>query len=279
MRKAADGGTNRTDIRHRAPFGRSNHGDRRCRAQPETPGNCAGSMAPLVQMLGHRAARLDRGVCKSRSATFERLYDHHAATYVLRHSFNLDGIHRGAVRGGRIPVAGTFMVFYRTGIRPRAHPRVGLEFGASITGMLSASRRSNGDNNGDCPRSGFVGALAARAAQAGRVVPDGLDLLSPANGRWRRNLARFLITGMVAIAAALIAEYIRPQWSVRPFVVLVALLLATDAPRWTFLREAAFTWRICHCMASSEARFAIQCCCWLFPACCDDCAHSPKESI
>ena len=52
---------------------------------------------------------------------------------------------------------------------------------------------------------------------------------------------QFLITGMVAIAVALIAEYIRPQWERAAFVVLVALLLATNAATLgTFLREAAF---------------------------------------
>jgi hypothetical protein len=76
----------------------------------------------------------------------------------------------------------------------------------------------------------------------GASVPDGLDLLNPAAGTMASGILRsFLITGMVAIAVALIAEYIRPQWERAAFVVLVALLLATDAATLgTFLREAAF---------------------------------------
>jgi hypothetical protein len=76
----------------------------------------------------------------------------------------------------------------------------------------------------------------------GASVPDGLDLLSPAMGTMASGTLRgFLITGMIAIAVALIAEYIRPQWERAAFVILVALLMATDAATLgTFLREAAF---------------------------------------
>jgi membrane protease YdiL (CAAX protease family) len=73
-------------------------------------------------------------------------------------------------------------------------------------------------------------------------VPDGLDLLNPAAGTMASGTLRgFLLTGMVAIAVALIAKYIRPRWERAAFVVLVALLLATNAATLgTFLREAAF---------------------------------------
>jgi membrane protease YdiL (CAAX protease family) len=76
----------------------------------------------------------------------------------------------------------------------------------------------------------------------GASVPDGLDLLNPAMGTMASGILRsFLITGMVAIAVALIAEYIRPQWERAAFVILVALLMATNAATLgTFLREAAF---------------------------------------
>src|SRR5258708_15406156 len=76
----------------------------------------------------------------------------------------------------------------------------------------------------------------------GASVPDGLDLLNPAMGTMASGILRsFLLTGMVAIAVALIAEYIRPRWERAAFVILVALLLATNAATLgTFLREAAF---------------------------------------
>jgi hypothetical protein len=76
----------------------------------------------------------------------------------------------------------------------------------------------------------------------GASVPDGLDLLNPALGTMASGTLRgFLITGMFAIAVALIAEYIRPRWERVAFVILVALLLATNAATLgTFLREAAF---------------------------------------
>jgi hypothetical protein len=76
----------------------------------------------------------------------------------------------------------------------------------------------------------------------GASVPDGLDLLNPAMGTIASGILRsFLLTGMVAIAVTLIAEYIRPRWERAAFVILVALLLATNAATLgTFLREAAF---------------------------------------
>jgi membrane protease YdiL (CAAX protease family) len=76
----------------------------------------------------------------------------------------------------------------------------------------------------------------------GAAVPDGLDVLNPAIGTMASGILRsFLITGMVATAVALVAEYIRPRWMRAGMVVLVAVLLATNAATpGTFFREAAF---------------------------------------
>ena len=73
-------------------------------------------------------------------------------------------------------------------------------------------------------------------------VPDILDLLNPAAGTIASGILRsFLITGMVAIVVALIAQYIRPRWERAALVILVAMLTATNAATLgTFLREAAF---------------------------------------
>jgi membrane protease YdiL (CAAX protease family) len=74
------------------------------------------------------------------------------------------------------------------------------------------------------------------------AVPQGLDPLNPAIGTLATGILRsFLMPGMIAIGAALIAAYIRPRWMRAGLVVLVAVLFATNAATpGTFLREAAF---------------------------------------
>jgi len=75
----------------------------------------------------------------------------------------------------------------------------------------------------------------------GAAVPEGLDALNPAIGILATGILRsFLIPGTIAIAAALIAAYIRPRWMRAGMVVLVAVLFATNAATLgTFLQEAA----------------------------------------
>ncbi|MCU1340785.1 MAG: Abortive infection protein, partial [Candidatus Acidoferrum typicum] len=89
----------------------------------------------------------------------------------------------------------------------------------------------------------------------GASVPDGLDLLNPAMGTMASGILRsYLIVGMVAIAVALIAEYIRPRWERAALVILLAVLLATNAATLgTFLREAAF-----HVLLFAAAWFAVK---------------------
>jgi hypothetical protein len=74
------------------------------------------------------------------------------------------------------------------------------------------------------------------------AVPEGLDALTPALATLSSGILRsFLIPGITAITVALIAAYIRPRWMRAGMVVLVAVLLATNAATpGTFLREAAF---------------------------------------
>jgi membrane protease YdiL (CAAX protease family) len=76
----------------------------------------------------------------------------------------------------------------------------------------------------------------------GASVPDGLDLLNPAVGTMASGILRsYLMTGIVAITVALIVEYIQPRWERAALVILVAMLLATNAATLgTFLQEAAF---------------------------------------
>jgi len=76
----------------------------------------------------------------------------------------------------------------------------------------------------------------------GPAVPEGLDALNPALGTLASGILRsFLIPGMIAIIVALIAAYLRPRWMRAGLVVLVAVLLATNAATpGTFLQEAAF---------------------------------------
>jgi membrane protease YdiL (CAAX protease family) len=89
----------------------------------------------------------------------------------------------------------------------------------------------------------------------GASVPENLDLLNPAMGTMASGVLRsFLITGMIAMAVALIAEYIRPRWERAAFVILVALLMAGNAASvGTFLREAAF-----HVAVFAAAWFAVK---------------------
>jgi membrane protease YdiL (CAAX protease family) len=89
----------------------------------------------------------------------------------------------------------------------------------------------------------------------GASVPENLDLLNPAIGTMASGALRsFLITGMIAMAVALIAEYIRPRWERAAFMLLVALLMAGNAATvGTFLREAVF-----HVMIFAAAWFAVK---------------------
>ena len=89
----------------------------------------------------------------------------------------------------------------------------------------------------------------------GSSVPESLDLLNPALGTMASGILRsFLIAGMVAMAVALIAEYIRPRWERAALVILAAMLLATNAATLgTFLREAAF-----HVVLFAAAWFAVK---------------------
>jgi hypothetical protein len=74
------------------------------------------------------------------------------------------------------------------------------------------------------------------------TVPESLDALNPAIGTLATGILRsFLMPGMIAIGAALIAAYVRPLWMRVGLVILVAVLFATKAATpGTFLREAAF---------------------------------------
>jgi len=76
----------------------------------------------------------------------------------------------------------------------------------------------------------------------GAAVPEGLDAWNPAIGALATGILRsFLIPGMIAIIVALVAAYIRLRWMRAGMVVLVAVLLATNAATpGTFLWEAAF---------------------------------------
>ena len=74
------------------------------------------------------------------------------------------------------------------------------------------------------------------------AVPDGLDTLNPAAGTIASGISGgFFIAGLVALAAALIAAYVRPLWMRAGLAVVVAVLLATNvATPGAFLRDAAF---------------------------------------
>jgi hypothetical protein len=76
----------------------------------------------------------------------------------------------------------------------------------------------------------------------GSAVPEGLNAWNPAIGTLASGILRsFLIPGMIAIAVALVATYIRSRWMRAGIVVLVAVLLPTNtATPGTFLQEAAF---------------------------------------
>jgi hypothetical protein len=73
-------------------------------------------------------------------------------------------------------------------------------------------------------------------------VPEGLDLLNPGTGAVASAIvASFLTTGLVGLAAALIAAYVRPLWMRAGLVILGAALMATDAATpGAFLRDAGF---------------------------------------
>ena len=73
-------------------------------------------------------------------------------------------------------------------------------------------------------------------------VTDGLDGLSPAAGAVATAIAAsFRTAGLVGLSAGLIALYVRPRWMRAGFLILYAVLVATNvATPAAFLREAAF---------------------------------------
>ncbi len=74
------------------------------------------------------------------------------------------------------------------------------------------------------------------------AVPGSLDALNPAASNMAASVwIGFLAAGALAIAAGLIATYVRPAWMRAGLVVLVAALLAGNvATPGSFLRDAAF---------------------------------------
>ncbi len=76
----------------------------------------------------------------------------------------------------------------------------------------------------------------------GTSVPDSLDVLNPALGGLASAIAAaFLTVGLVALAASLIAMYVRPAWMRAALLVLYAALMATNvATAGAFFRDAAF---------------------------------------
>ncbi len=76
----------------------------------------------------------------------------------------------------------------------------------------------------------------------GSDVPEGLDAWNPAIGALASGILRsFLIPGLIVIIIILVVIYIRPRWLQAGMVVLVAVLLASNAATpGTFLQEAAF---------------------------------------
>jgi membrane protease YdiL (CAAX protease family) len=74
------------------------------------------------------------------------------------------------------------------------------------------------------------------------AVPDGLDFLNPGTGAVASAIVASLFTvGLVGLAAALIAAYVRPLWMRAGLVILTAALMATGvATPGAFLRDAGF---------------------------------------
>ena len=82
--------------------------------------------------------------------------------------------------------------------------------------------------------------LLRHALAAG--VPDSLDSLSPAAGAFGSSIvAAFFTAGVLGLAVALIAMYIRPAWMRAALMILYAVVMATNvATPAAFLREAAY---------------------------------------
>jgi hypothetical protein len=76
----------------------------------------------------------------------------------------------------------------------------------------------------------------------GAAVPGGLDAVNPAVSAMAASVwASFFAVGVVALAAGLIALFIRPFWMRAALAVLIATLLATNvATPGAFFRDAAF---------------------------------------
>jgi membrane protease YdiL (CAAX protease family) len=76
----------------------------------------------------------------------------------------------------------------------------------------------------------------------GASVPENLDALNPAVGALASSIAAaFLMVGLLGLAAALIAAYVRPVWMRAALMILYAALMATNvATPGAFFREAAF---------------------------------------
>ena len=76
----------------------------------------------------------------------------------------------------------------------------------------------------------------------GTNVPENLDALNPAVGVVASSTAAaFLVAGLLGLAAALIAAYVRPMWMRVALLIFCAAVLATNvATTSAFFREAAF---------------------------------------
>jgi membrane protease YdiL (CAAX protease family) len=76
----------------------------------------------------------------------------------------------------------------------------------------------------------------------GSAVPSSLDGLNPAAGTGASGIAAgFFALGLVGMAVGLVAAYVRPLWMRAGLVILVAVLMATNAATpAAFFRDAAF---------------------------------------
>ncbi len=100
-------------------------------AELEPPGPRAGSLAQDRAMVALDAAGWGRDLCKSDTAAYGELRDHHAAGDVLRDTCDLTAIYCVDLSGGRGSLAGSFVVFPGAKLRPRAHSRVGRKGSAT----------------------------------------------------------------------------------------------------------------------------------------------------
>jgi hypothetical protein len=90
----------------------------------------------------------------------------------------------------------------------------------------------------------------------GESVPENLDLLQPAVGALSSSIvAAFLTVGLLAIAASLIALYVRPKWMRAGLMAAYAVAMATNmATPGAFLREAAY-----HLVAVVTLWYGVKC--------------------